>query len=34
MVQVLSQPTFNVGSGNPRLAAANDPGTAEHAQML
>ena len=34
MPHVLSQPEFGPGSGNPRLAAANDPGTAEHAQML
>ena len=34
MVQLLSQPTFNVGSGNPRLAAANDTGTKDHAKML
>ena len=34
MVQVLSQPTFNVGSGNPRFAAANDTGTKDHAKML
>ena len=34
MVHVLSRPEFGPGSGYPRLAAANDPGTQEHAQML